>query len=110
MRIRTAQEIWDTALGELQLQVSRANYRTWLEKTKGLSYQDNHLVLGVPNTFVSEYLDKNLRSLIEKTLIGITQSDVRVTFSIDNVHSGLGSCHNPLRYRLSPCDSPLWRP
>jgi chromosomal replication initiator protein len=84
VRIRTAQEIWDTALGELQLQVSRANYRTWLEKTKGLSYQDNHLVLGVPNTFVSEYLDKNLRSLIEKTLIGITQSDVRVTFSVDN--------------------------
>jgi chromosomal replication initiator protein len=84
VRIRTAQEIWDAALGELQLQVSRANYRTWLEKTKGLSYQDNHLVLGVPNTFVSEYLDKNLRSLIEKTLIGITQSDVRVTFSVDN--------------------------
>jgi chromosomal replication initiator protein len=84
VRIRSAQEIWDTALGELQLQVSRANYRTWLEKTKGLSYQDSHLVLGVPNTFVSEYLDKNLRSLIEKTLIGITQSDVRVTFSVDN--------------------------
>jgi chromosomal replication initiator protein len=84
VRIRTAQEIWDAALGELQLQVSRANYRTWLEKTKGLSYQENLLVLEVPNTFVSEYLDKNLRSLIEKTLIGITQSDVRLTFSIDN--------------------------
>jgi chromosomal replication initiator protein len=84
VKIRTAQEIWDTALGELQLQVSRANYRTWLEKTRGLSYQDDLLVLGVPNTFVSEYLDKNLRSLIEKTLIGITQSDVRVTFSVDN--------------------------
>ena len=64
MKTRTAQEIWETALGELQLQVSKANYRTWLEKTKGLSYQNNHLILGVPNTFVSEYLDKNLRSLI----------------------------------------------
>jgi len=85
LRTRTAQEIWDTALGELQLQVSRANYRTWLEKTKGLSFQDSHLVLGVPNVFVSEYLDKNLRSLIEKTLIGITQSDVRVTFNVDNL-------------------------
>ncbi len=84
MRSRTAQEIWDTALGELQLQVSRANYRTWLEKTKGLSYQENQLVLSVPNTFVAEYLDKNLRSLIEKTLMGITQSEVRVGFTVDS--------------------------
>ncbi len=84
MKTRTAQEIWDTALGELQLQVSKANYRTWLEKSRGLSYQDNHIILGVPNTFVAEYLDKNLRSLIEKTLIGILQSDVQVSFTVDN--------------------------
>jgi chromosomal replication initiator protein len=84
VRTRTAQEIWDTALGELQLQVSKANYRTWLEKTKGLSYQNNELILGVPNTFVAEYLDKNLRSLIEKTLVGIAQSSIRVSFVLDN--------------------------
>ncbi len=89
MRARTAQEIWDTALGELQLQVSKANYRTWLEKTRGLSYQDNQLILGVPNTFVAEYLDKNLRSLIEKTLIGITQCDVKIIFTVDNLSYGL---------------------
>jgi chromosomal replication initiator protein len=84
VRTRTAQEVWDTALGELQLQVSKANYRTWLQNSKGLSYQNNRLILGVPNTFVAEYLDKNLRSLIEKTLIGITQSDVQVNFVVDN--------------------------
>jgi chromosomal replication initiator protein len=86
VRTQTAQEIWDTALGELQLQVSKANYRTWLEKTKGLRYQDNELVLGTPNTFVAEYLDKNLRSLIEKTLIGITQKEIRVNFVVDNLN------------------------
>jgi chromosomal replication initiator protein len=84
VKSRTAQDIWDAALGELQLQVSKANYRTWLEKTKGLSFQDNYLVLGVSNTFVAEYLDKNLRSLIEKTLIGITQSEVKVSFQVEN--------------------------
>jgi chromosomal replication initiator protein len=89
LKTRTAQEIWDTALGELQLQVSKANYRTWLEKTRGLSYQDNQLILGVPNTFVAEYLDKNLRSLIEKTLIGINQSEARVIFSVDNQASSV---------------------
>ena len=84
MGIRPAQEIWDAALGELQLQVSKPNYRTWLEKTVGLSYQDNQFVVSVPNTFIAEYLDKNQRSLIEKTLISLTSSsDIKVAFQVD---------------------------
>jgi len=79
---RSAQEIWEAALGELQLQVTRANYRTWLEKTVGLSYQDNQFVIGVPNTFVAEYLDQNQRSLIEKTLISLTHPDIKVVFQV----------------------------
>jgi chromosomal replication initiator protein len=68
-RTRTPQETWETALGELQLQVSKPNYRTWLSKTIGISYQDRKFVIGVPNTFAAEYLEKNQRSLIEKALI-----------------------------------------
>jgi chromosomal replication initiator protein len=82
MEARSAQEIWDTALGELQLQVTKANYRTWLEKTAGLSYQDNQFVVGVPNTFVAEYLDQNQRSLIEKTLIGLTHPGIEIHFRV----------------------------
>ncbi|MDI6814747.1 MAG: chromosomal replication initiator protein DnaA, partial [Dehalococcoidales bacterium] len=83
MRAGSAQQIWEAALGELQIQVNKPNYRTWLEKTIGLSYQDNQFVVGVPNTFVAEYLDKNLRSLIEKTLIGLTHHDLKVLFQVD---------------------------
>ena len=82
MGARSAQEIWEAALGELQVQVTKSYYRTWLEKTTGLSFQDNQFVIGVPNTFVAEYLDKNQRSLIEKTLIGLTQPDVKVIFRV----------------------------
>ena len=83
MEARSAQEVWEAALGELQIQVSKSNYRTWLEKTIGLSYQDNQFVVGVPNTFIAEYLDKNQRSLIEKTLIGLTRQDTKVLFHVD---------------------------
>ena len=71
MEVRPAQEIWEAALGELQLQVSKPNYKTWLGKTVGLSVQDNQFVVGVPNTFVAEYLEQNQRSLIEKTLASV---------------------------------------
>ena len=86
MEAGSAQQIWETALGELQIQVNKPNYRTWLEKTVGLSYQDNQFVVGVPNTFVAEYLDKNQRSLIEKTLIGLTGCDIKALFRVDTRH------------------------
>jgi chromosomal replication initiator protein len=82
MEPRPAQEIWEAALGELQLQVTKPNYRTWLEKTVGLGYQDNQFAVGVPNTFVAEYLDRNQRSLIEKTLIGLTRPDIKAVFQV----------------------------
>jgi hypothetical protein len=71
MIARSAPEIWEAALGQLQLEVNKANFRTWLSKTIGLNCQDKHFIVGVPNTFVAEYLEKNQRSLIEKALTGI---------------------------------------
>lgn len=82
-KTRTPKEIWETALGELQLQVSKPNYRTWFGKTVGLSYRDNQFVIGVPNTFAAEYLEKNQLSLIQKALDGLTSPDVEVTFRVN---------------------------
>ena len=90
MRAGSAQEIWEAALGELQIQVSKPYYRTWLEKTVGISYQENQFVVGVPTTFVAEYLDKNQRSLVEKTLVGLTNHSIKVLFHVNG------------RYRNSP--------
>jgi chromosomal replication initiator protein len=82
MESGSAHEIWEAALGELQIQVTKSNYRTWLEKTEGLSYKGNQFVVGVPNVFVAEYLDQNQRSLIEKTLTGLTHPEIKVVFRI----------------------------
>ncbi len=81
--MRSPQEIWEAALGELQLQVNKPNFRTWFKGARCLAYKDNQFVIGVPNTFVAEYLDKNQRSLIEKTLIGLIGSSVTVQFQVN---------------------------
>ena len=80
---RSPKEIWEIALGDLQVQVSKPNFRTWFSKTVGLSYQDNQFVIGVPNTFAAVYLEKNQRSLIEKALTGLTAPDVQVAFQVN---------------------------
>lgn len=79
---QSAQHLWDAALGELQLQVNKSNYHTWLKGTTGLNSQDGQFIIGVPNTFVAEYLDRNQRSLIEKVLTDLTQQELQVQFQI----------------------------
>ena len=82
MITRTAPEIWEAALGQLQLEVSKPNFRTWLSKTIGMERRDSRFVVGVPNTFVAEYLEKNQRSLIEKALTGVLRDEVKVEFRV----------------------------
>jgi chromosomal replication initiator protein len=89
IKTRSAKEIWDIALGDLQIQVSRPNYRTWFSKTVGLSYENNRFVIGVPNIFAAEYLEKNQLSLIEKALSGLTGPDTKIVFQAN------GKPHSP---------------
>ena len=82
--MRSAQDIWEAALGELQLQVNKPNFQTWFRGTKALSYQGDRFIIGVSNTFVAEYLDRNQRSLIEKTLISLTNRNVNAVFKVNS--------------------------
>jgi len=82
--LEPAKEIWQRVLGELQLQVSKANYATWLKNSQGITCQEDTFVVGVPSAFVAEWLTKRLRSLIRKTLAGIIGRDIDVQFTVHN--------------------------
>ena len=88
---RSAREIWEAVLGELQLQVTKTNFDTWLRETVGLSYENGRFVVGVSSPFVVEWLDKQLHSLIEKTLISVTGRDPKVRFQIHHDELGIMS-------------------
>jgi chromosomal replication initiator protein len=110
MESRPAREIWGAALGELQIQVSKSNYRTWLEKTVGLEYHNDHFVVSVPNTFIAEYLDRNQRSLIEKTLIHLTSSpEIQVSFQVNGRYNNSSNGHKEDSGILNPAlaDTPF---
>ncbi|MCL0036440.1 chromosomal replication initiator protein DnaA [Dehalococcoidia bacterium] len=78
----SAKEVWEAALGVLELQVTKANYQTWLKDSIGLSFKNGQFIVGVPNTFTVEWLEKRLRHLIKKTLSGIVGSPVEVEFQV----------------------------
>ena len=80
--LKSAQSIWEAALGELQLQVNKPNYDTWLKDTTGISYKEGVFVIGAPNVFIAEWLRSRLHSLIKRTLTSITSQSVDVQFAI----------------------------
>jgi chromosomal replication initiator protein len=80
--LKSAQSIWEAALGELQLQVNKPNFDTWLKDTTGISYKEGIFVVGVPNVFIGEWLRSRLYSLIKRTLTSIVSQSVDVQFTV----------------------------
>ena len=74
--------LWDAALGELQLQVARPAFETWLKDTQGLAYADGVFSVGAPNAFISEMLEQRMYPLIERALERVCGEAVSVQFRV----------------------------
>jgi chromosomal replication initiator protein len=83
-KLESAKEIWKKALDKLQIQVSKANYATWLGNSRGVSCQDDTFVVSVPSIFAAEWLAKRLYPLVRKTLVDIVGKNVDVQFVVYN--------------------------
>ncbi|MDD5486784.1 MAG: chromosomal replication initiator protein DnaA [Dehalococcoidales bacterium] len=77
-----ARQIWQAALGELELQMTRPNFNTWLKGTTGLSFNEGIFTIGAPSTFVAEYLETSQYSLIERTVMRLASRDVKIRFQV----------------------------
>ena len=77
-----AQQIWQAALGELELQMTRPNFNTWLKGTTGTGFKDGVFTIGTPSSFVAEYLETNQYSLIERTVMRLASCNVKIHFQV----------------------------
>ena len=77
-----AEEIWQAALGELQLEMTRATFDTWVKPTSLVSYQAGEMVIATPNQYAQEWLSKRLCSTVNRVLTGITGRSMQATFVV----------------------------
>lgn len=73
---------WKAALGELEMQMTRATFMTWLQGTRALSWADGEFVVGVRTDFAKDWLEIRLHELIARTLSGIIGRQVQVRFAV----------------------------
>jgi chromosomal replication initiator protein len=79
-----ADQIWQAALGELQLQMPRATFDTWVKPTSVLSHEDGSFVIAVPNAYAQDWLQTKLLSTVKRILTGIAGRSVEVRFIVWN--------------------------
>lgn len=63
--------LWQTALGELEVSLSKANFSTWFKNTFIYSFDEGagEIIIGVPNSFHKEWLENKFNPQILKTLL-----------------------------------------
>ena len=79
-----AVDTWNAVLGNLQLQVTRPIYETWLRDTEGLALADNLLTVAVPTPFAIEWLERRMYQIIQRTTQKVTDSPLEVQFRVAN--------------------------
>ncbi len=60
--------LWQSVLGEIELGVSHGNYVTWFKNTRLIKNEDGQVIVGAPNIFIKQQLEKKFSNLIEQTL------------------------------------------
>jgi len=78
-----AEQAWQTVLGQLQMEMPRASFDTWVRDTKPISYQDGTLTIGVRNAYARDWLESRLTSTVSRLLVGVMNSSVAVNFMVN---------------------------
>lgn len=79
------EQLWQAVLGEIEVNVSKANFTTWFKNTFINSYDNGQIIICVPNIFTKAWLEKKYNQEIVNTLKNVTkQEQIRVIYKIDN--------------------------
>ncbi len=76
------ENLWQTVLGEIELTVSRGAYVTWFKNTRLMRQKDNILVIGVPNVFIKQQLERKYAPMITEVLEKNGVTPERLEFKI----------------------------
>ena len=77
-----ADQAWQSVLGQLQMEMPKASYNTWVRDTHPLLYENGALTVGVPNAYARDWLESRLASTVDRLLVGILNSSVSVNFVV----------------------------
>ncbi len=75
-----AERAWQATLGQLQIEMPKAAFDTWVREAKFLAYEDGSFVIGVANAYARDWLESRLKSTATRLLTGLMGRSVEMRF------------------------------
>lgn len=79
-----AYQAWQATLGQLQMNMSKATFDTWVRDAKFISQKDDIFTIGVQNAYVRDWLENRLTGTVTKLLSGIMNVPQKVVFQLQS--------------------------
>lgn len=73
-----ARQVWQAVLGDLQLRLPRSDFETWFQGTSIVAFEDGLVVVGTPNSYAKQWLERRAGDLIRRTLSNVLGYTVQV--------------------------------
>ena len=77
-----ASQAWQSVVGQLQMEMPRASFDTWVRDTEVVSLDDGTLTISTHNTYARDWLESRLQSTVSRLLVGILNQSVKVEFVV----------------------------
>lgn len=84
------EQAWRATLGELQLEMTRSTYETWVKDARYLACEEGLFFVSVPTAYAKDWLENRLKQTIKRTLERVMNQSVELRFVVWNDPQGGG--------------------
>ena len=83
-----ARSLWSAVLADLQLQLPRPTFETWLKPTAGVAFQGDRFIVVAPTAFAAEWLERRIFHTLQSTLERAAGRGLQLQLQALEAHSG----------------------
>lgn len=77
-----ARQAWQAVVGQLQMEMPKATYDTWVSNAEFIACEDGYFIIGVENAYSRDWLESRLSSTISRLLTGFMNRSVELNFTV----------------------------
>ena len=73
-----AEQAWQALKGQLQMDLPKATYETWVRPVKFVARENGRFIIGAPNAYIRDWLNERLNTEISRSLTSLLEEDIEV--------------------------------
>jgi chromosomal replication initiator protein len=77
------EELWQAVLSDIELQISKPNFLTWLKNSRLVDNQDGTALVALPNNFAKEWVEVKYHKLILGSIRTLNSSTKKIEYVVE---------------------------